>query len=927
MALGGIVQTIGIQGAEDVASSLTNLGKIGSRAFYDMVAGAQGTDAEFKQLIANTEGVVAGLTAVGAAAFAFTSLVANINDSIVASAAMAESFGMTRDQLYGLEAAMNGAGISLTAINRAMERTAVSVADGWSEIQRSTREAATQQEAAAITVVKAHEAITTAIQQESDGSSQWSLKLQGDALTVASALTNAKFASQEMASQFNNDRLAVSGAAVGIAQAMHDVQFASADMASQAANDALSVEGAVLTASQAHQRLADLESGHVDRGRQRELQLSQASFAAKQADQQVADAKLKQDKDSSAVPKDVTADLKLQQAVQQMSDALLKQAKDADAPSKQREADHALAEAMHKQAEDFAKMGPALEKLGTDVREAVNHLRESLEHQYDRELHDLEEIGKALLGQSSKVNLKDVAPHDIRRATDLLAGNTFRGGDAPNELDESQELGQVAKKGTLSRQQLEALMRQYGFRGAANASEAAQFFRTRDPLAEANKGEGFGPTDERVEKARANLSRDAQARLATRNIAESHSDQNSVAGQIADALNTTTFLPNLENIFSASSDKWKAMMTGVTDNLAAKIGFRAAPVGGDSLSGARGFNNAAASDPLELLKRIIREAFFGITGLKQDVPAKAEGGYISGPGSATSDSIMARLSNGEFVQNAAAVSHYGRDFMEAINSRSMPRFADGGRVGDEPDEFARKTSGQALGMFTGQAKVNGSLMDFLLDTGASDVVLKSDAAKAAGFDLSKLTWNVASSTANGIVNMAKVLLTSVQVGDIVKHGVEALISPGGLQDNLLGQSFLNMLKSWGVGPDGRVMMQAAEGGAIRGPGTGTSDSILARVSNGEFVMKTAAVSHWGEGFMHAINNLSFPGFSTGGLVPAGVRSSAMGAARSGGSILNLSIDGNHFNGLHAPPDVAAKLTSFAISRKTSSAGDKPSWYG
>jgi len=53
----------------------------------------------------------------------------------------------------------------------------------------------------------------------------------------------------------------------------------------------------------------------------------------------------------------------------------------------------------------------------------------------------------------------------------------------------------------------------------------------------------------------------------------------------------------------------------------------------------------------------------------------ASGGYISGPGTATSDSIPARLSNGEYVVRAAAVKTYGASFLEAINQMRLPRFA------------------------------------------------------------------------------------------------------------------------------------------------------------------------------------------------------------------------------------------------------------
>lgn len=89
-------------------------------------------------------------------------------------------------------------------------------------------------------------------------------------------------------------------------------------------------------------------------------------------------------------------------------------------------------------------------------------------------------------------------------------------------------------------------------------------------------------------------------------------------------------------------------------------------------------------------------------------------------------------------------------------------------------------------------------------------------------------------------------------------------------------------------------------------------------------MRSAAVRAYGEGFMHAINNMQFPGFAMGG----GVGPIRFAGAGSGnGSTLNLTIDGNRFEGLHAPTDVATQLTRYAISRQTGSTGRKPSWYG
>ena len=66
------------------------------------------------------------------------------------------------------------------------------------------------------------------------------------------------------------------------------------------------------------------------------------------------------------------------------------------------------------------------------------------------------------------------------------------------------------------------------------------------------------------------------------------------------------------------------------------------------------------------------------------VMGRASGGEVWGSGTATSDSIPAMLSNGEFVVRTAAADHYGRGLLHAINSLSLPKaamFADGGPVG------------------------------------------------------------------------------------------------------------------------------------------------------------------------------------------------------------------------------------------------------
>lgn len=85
----------------------------------------------------------------------------------------------------------------------------------------------------------------------------------------------------------------------------------------------------------------------------------------------------------------------------------------------------------------------------------------------------------------------------------------------------------------------------------------------------------------------------------------------------------------------------------------------------------------------------------GLGGLLAGALGFAEGGHVSGPGTSTSDSIPARLSDGEYVVRASAVKRYGAGFFEALNRMSfpsikapsvsiprIPRYAEGGLVKD-----------------------------------------------------------------------------------------------------------------------------------------------------------------------------------------------------------------------------------------------------
>jgi hypothetical protein len=139
--------------------------------------------------------------------------------------------------------------------------------------------------------------------------------------------------------------------------------------------------------------------------------------------------------------------------------------------------------------------------------------------------------------------------------------------------------------------------------------------------------------------------------------------------------------------------------------------------------------------------------------------------------------------------------------------------------------------------------------------------------------------------------------------------------------------------------NGGQVVAAAGGGYIRGPGSGTSDSINARLSNGEFVQRAKAVKHYGVDFMRAINSLrlpKLPGFSMGGLVgelmpplpvPGFASGGLVGAPAGGGGrpvILNMP-GGESFN-LTASDGTVDNLTRYANRQIVRGAGRRPTWY-
>jgi clan AA aspartic protease (TIGR02281 family) len=100
------------------------------------------------------------------------------------------------------------------------------------------------------------------------------------------------------------------------------------------------------------------------------------------------------------------------------------------------------------------------------------------------------------------------------------------------------------------------------------------------------------------------------------------------------------------------------------------------------------------------------------------------------------------------------------------------------------------------------ATTNGAPVRFMVDTGATLVVLNPDDARAAGIRRSDLVFNHTVQTANGPVHSAPVLLREIRIGELSIEKVQAAVIDSQGQ-SVLGMSFLGRLKGFEM--RGRVL--------------------------------------------------------------------------------------------------------------------------
>lgn len=88
------------------------------------------------------------------------------------------------------------------------------------------------------------------------------------------------------------------------------------------------------------------------------------------------------------------------------------------------------------------------------------------------------------------------------------------------------------------------------------------------------------------------------------------------------------------------------------------------------------------------------------------------------------------------------------------------------------------------------AEVDGTRVTFMVDTGATNIVLTREDARRIGIDLETLVYDGLAQTANGPVRSARVTLDSLVVGPFEDRNVTAWVNEGEMFGSLLGMDYL-----------------------------------------------------------------------------------------------------------------------------------------
>ena len=162
-----------------------------------------------------------------------------------------------------------------------------------------------------------------------------------------------------------------------------------------------------------------------------------------------------------------------------------------------------------------------------------------------------------------------------------------------------------------------------------------------------------------------------------------------------------------------------------------------------------------------------------------------------------------RIKFGEAVRNASIwigmvsvlfLGYSYRTELSGIMYRVGGELIPGLAVPSSPNEIIITVSQN--GHFYVNGKANGKRLRFMVDTGASDIMLSPKAASRIGIDLGNLQFTQRYRTANGIGLGAPYRLERFSIGPFQFAEMKVSMNQAELSNSLLGMSFLEQLQSF-----------------------------------------------------------------------------------------------------------------------------------
>jgi clan AA aspartic protease (TIGR02281 family) len=117
--------------------------------------------------------------------------------------------------------------------------------------------------------------------------------------------------------------------------------------------------------------------------------------------------------------------------------------------------------------------------------------------------------------------------------------------------------------------------------------------------------------------------------------------------------------------------------------------------------------------------------------------------------------------------------------------------------GSETVSFKKSLDGH----FYVSLRVGGETMRFLLDTGATRVIILESDARKIGVDMASLEYKYPVHTANGTIQTAFITLSHMTIGSLTIKNVAAAVAKGEGIPPILGMSFLDRIPSWTIKGD------------------------------------------------------------------------------------------------------------------------------